>query len=119
MFLQGLASQICEISAPSEITQFFVASHPPESTECRAKLDKLSFGKESLQFRDMTIGHPTHADQTDSALGQVSLADCISQRWNWRGAIPTHVFYDGLRLGTGLMVEKMDEHRGCAFPREQ
>src|SRR5215471_6499508 len=119
MFLQGLASQIGEVSAPSEITQFFLASHPPESTECRAKLDKLSFGKESLQFRDMTIGHPTHADQTDSALGQVSLADCISQGWNRPRAIPANVFYDGLGLGTGLMVEKMNEHRGGAFPLKQ
>src|SRR5215510_4853972 len=98
MFLQGLASQICEISAPSEITQFFLASHPPDSTECRAKLNKLSFRKKSLEFRDMTIGHPTHADQTDSALGQVSLADGISQGWNRRRTIPANVFYDGLGL---------------------
>src|SRR5262245_12358611 len=119
MFLQGLASHICEIPAPSEVTQLFLASHSADSTECRAELDKLSFRKKSLQLRDMTIGHPTHADQTDSTLGQVSLADGISQRWDWSGAIPAHVFYDALRLSTGLMVEKMDEHRGCAFPREQ
>ena len=31
--------------------------------------DEFSFGKKSLQLRDMTVGHSAHADQTDSALG--------------------------------------------------
>jgi hypothetical protein len=119
VLLQGLASQIREISAPSEITQLLLASDSPDSTECGAELDEFSFGKKSLQLRDMTVGHSAHADQTDLAIGQVPLADCVGQSWNGRGAIPANVVYNGLRFGAGLMVEEMDEHRRRAFPREK
>src|SRR5262245_51780635 len=119
VLLQGLASQIREISAPSEMAQLFLASDSPNSTASRAELDEFSFGKESLQFRDMTVGHSPHADQTNSTLAQLSLADCISQSWNRRRAIPANVTDSGLSLGAGLMVEEMDEHRGRAFPREE
>jgi hypothetical protein len=60
----------------------------------------------------MSVGHRAHAHQADSVFAHAALAQFVDHARQRRGPVPAYVFDDRLGLGTGLMIEEVDENRG-------